>query len=136
MCSSSLTKFPNNVKKKQSPTEATTNFRREIESPKKIPEVNRTLEEFGVSTRRSGTLQDNIALKNSLDDLEKKHDHVKLSLNRSESQVKRLSQHIWELLETVNVLLEAGEFTDPQLAFSESGRNHVSGANFLKSHCC
>ena len=34
----------------------------------------------------------NIALKDSLNDTEKKVDNVKLSLNRNESQVKRLTQ--------------------------------------------
>ena len=39
----------------------------------------------------------NIVLKDSIDDTEKKLDHVKLRLNRSESQGKRLAQPIWEL---------------------------------------
>ena len=54
--------------------------------------------------------KNNIALKDSLDDTEKKLDHVKLSVNRSESQVNRLSQQIGELQET--------------------NRDHVAEANF------
>ena len=70
----------------------------------------------------------NIALKDSLDDTEKKLDHVKLSLNRSESHVKRLPQQIWELYETEHVLQEAAEFEGSRAAFRE-----VVRTNFLWS---
>ena len=46
----------------------------------------------------------NIALKGPLDDTERSIDHAKLSLDRGESQVKRLSQQILELQETVKGL--------------------------------
>ena len=87
----------------------------------------------------------NVVLKDSLDDTEKKLDHVKLSVNRGESQVKRLSQQIEELQETVHVFQEAEECKDPELAFSEvSGRtfsgtvnrDHVSEAKFSQPQCC
>ena len=45
----------------------------------------------------------NIALKGSLNDTEKSLDRVTLSLDRSESQVKRLSQQNLELQDTENV---------------------------------
>ena len=79
------------------------------------------------------------ALKGFPDDTEKSFDHVKLSLDRCESQVKRLSQRYQELQETLNVFQESVEFKHLESAISEvSGRtcnsivdrNHVSGANF------
>ena len=61
----------------------------------------------------------NIALKDSLDDTEKKLDHVK-SLNRGESQVKRLSQLSWECSETVKYFTGSRwNFENPEIALSE-----------------
>ena len=65
-----------------------------------------------------------------------------LSVDRSESRVKRRSQQIRELQETVSVSQGAVEFEDPGSAISEvSGRtlngvvnhNHVSEANSASS---
>ena len=106
-----MTKFLNNVKKKQSLC------RKKLQcSEGELHESNwsptatadwRTSDQYEEICELK---KNNIALKDSLDDTEKKLDHVKLSVNRGESQVNRLSQQIGELQET--------------------NRDHVSGANF------
>ena len=54
--------------------------------------------------------------------MEKSLDRATLSLDRSESQAKRLSQQIRELRETVNALQDAEQFEDPELAISVVSR--------------
>ena len=87
----------------------------------------------------------NIVLQDSLKETERSLGKVTLGVECSEFLVKRLSQQTQELQETVNVLQEAVEFKDPELANSEvSGqtftcivnRNHVSEAKKSQPQFC
>ena len=74
------------------------------------------------SARRSELKANNITLKDSFDDTEKKLDRVMLSLIRSESQVKIFATDLGI----------AAKFRDPELAFSEvSGRTFSGIVNFV-----
>ena len=97
ICRSNLTKFLNKVKRKtKSLSEETTMLRREFDESNMFPksitgwQTSEQYEDVREWTANS------IALKGSLNDTEKSLDHGPLSLDRSESEVKRLSQQTRE----------------------------------------
>ena len=106
----------------------TTMLRREIDESNLFP---KSMEDR--TTRKQ--CENSIALQGSLNDTEKSLDQVTLSLDRSESLVKRLTQQIRDLQDTENVLQKAAEFQHPEPANSEvSGRTFNGVVN--RSHVC
>ena len=91
------------VEETKSLSEETTMLRRDIDESNMFPKSTTDWKTSEQHEEIRELKANGIALKDSPNDTEKSLDHDTLSLDRSESQVKRLSQQIRQLQETANV---------------------------------